>query len=253
VIYRTQQTPWFTKWGFASTARYVPNVIAPGEQFIIFGYNFGPSTIAGPELDSNGRAVTMLANTQVTFDSRPAPLYYVVNTPAYSIITGFTPFDIAGQGSTVVNISYNGVMSDGVTIPVPDATPGLYTAAASGSGEAAILNADSSVNSDTNPASVGHIVAVYGTGGGATTPAGGDGAITGSGPPVLVLNLPMQVYVDGALVTNVPYPGPAPGLVEGIFQVNFQIPSTARHNANLPVMIQIGDKLTQPGVTVAVR
>jgi uncharacterized protein (TIGR03437 family) len=100
---------------------------------------------------------------------------------------------------------------------------------------------------------VGDIVAVYGNGGGQTTPAGRDGAITGSGAPVPVLNLPVKVYVDGTLVSNVPYSGPAPGLVEGIFQINFQIPANARHNANLPVMIEIGDKLSQPGVTVAIR
>jgi uncharacterized protein (TIGR03437 family) len=250
--FNTTSPPWFTKWGFSSTASYVGNVVAPGEQFIIFGYNFGPPTIAGPELGADGSAVTMLANTQVLFDNRPAPLYYVVNTPTFSLITGFAPFEINGQGETQVQVRSNN-QGFPVTVTVLDAAPGLYTAASTGTGQAAILNADGSVNSGQKPASVGDIVAVYGTGGGQTIPAGRNGAITGSGAPVAVFQLPVTVFVDGAPISNVPYAGPAPGLVEGIFQVNFQIPPSARHNANLPVMIQIGDKLTQPGVTIAVK
>ena len=54
------------------------------------------------------------------------------------------------------------------------------------------------------------------------------------------------------LVTDVPYAGPAPDLLEGYFQVNFRIPANAR-SGNLPLQIQIGDKITQAGVTVAVQ
>ena len=52
---------------------------------------------------------------------------------------------------------------------------------------------------------------------------------------------------------DIAYAGPAPSLVEGVFQVNVRIPASARRNANLPVVVQVGDKMTQQGVTIAVR
>ncbi len=119
-------------------------------------------------------------------------------------------------------------------------------------GEGAILNADGSINSANNAASPGDVVAAYGGGGGQTTPAGRTGGVTGVGAPVPSFNLPVTVFLDGAEVTDVPYAGPAPDLIEGYFQVNFRIPASAR-SGNLPLQIQIGDQLTQPGVTVAVK
>lgn len=62
----------------------------------------------------------------------------------------------------------------------------------------------------------------------------------------------MTVFIDGVQATNVPYAGPAPGLIEGVFQINVQIPPNARSGA-LPVVIEVGDKVTQPGVTVYVK
>lgn len=252
VTYAGSTGPWFTKWGFGNAASYVNNIVAPGEAFVIFGYNYGPANIVVTDF-SSGTAQTTLAGTQVLFDNLPAPLYYVVNTPANAIIAGFAPFGLTGKATTEVQVVSNGAKSPPVTLFVLDAVPGLLTADASGSGQGAILNADLSVNSAANPASPNDYVAVYGTGAGQTNPAGRDGAITGVGAPIATLTLPVEVYLDGQLITDVAYAGPAPDEVEGIFQVNFRIPATARHPANLPVMFQVGDKLTQPGVTVAVK
>ncbi len=139
-----------------------------------------------------------------------------------------------------------------MTLNVADAVPAIFTANTSGGGQGAILNQDFSLNGQGNGASPGDLVYIYGGGAGQTTPPGRTGGVTGAGAPVANLNLPVTVFIDGVQATNVPYAGPAPGLIEGVFQVNVQIPPNARSGA-LPVVIQVGDKVTQPGVTVYVK
>jgi len=45
--------------------------------------------------------------------------------------------------------------------------------------------------------------------------------------------LPVKVFIDGIAATDIPYAGPAPGLVEGVFQINVRIRAGVRHNANV--------------------
>jgi uncharacterized protein (TIGR03437 family) len=135
---------------------------------------------------------------------------------------------------------------------VTNAVPAIFTANTSGGGQGAILNQDFTVNGPANAATPGDLVYIYGGGAGQTTPSGRTGGVTGVGAPVAALNLPVTVFIDGVQATNVPYAGPAPDLIEGVFQVNVEIPPNARSGA-LPVVIQVGDKMTQPGVTVYVN
>jgi uncharacterized protein (TIGR03437 family) len=254
VSYTVTQGPWFNRYGFGSSASYVSDVVAPGEPFVIYGGDsFGPSTLAGPMLDSNGRAATTLGNTQVLFDGTPAPLYYSISVNGIGQVAGFAPFELAGKTQTNVQVVYNGVASPPVTLFVVDAVPGLYTANSTGGGQGAILNSDLSINGDGNPAAVGSLVVLYGGGAGQTNPGGRDGALAGVGGSLAKLTLPVKVFIDGIAATDVQYAGPAPGLVEGVFQINVVIPPGVRKNADVPVVVQISDKQTQPGVTLATK
>jgi uncharacterized protein (TIGR03437 family) len=254
VTYTVTDGPWFTRYGFAHSGSYVGNVVAPGEPFVIFGGDgFGPAALAGPALGANGLVVTALGNTQVLFDGTPAPLYYSVNASGAGQVAGFAPFELAGKTQTNVQVVYNGVTSPPVTLNVLDAVPGLYTASSSGGGQGAILNHDLSVNSAGNPESPGNVIVLYGGGAGQTSPAGRDGGLAGVGAPLATLTLPVKVFIDNIPATNITYAGPAPGLVEGVFQINVVIPAGVRHNANVPVVVQVEDKQTQPGVTLATK
>jgi uncharacterized protein (TIGR03437 family) len=255
VTYAVTNGPWFTRYGFASSASYVGDVVAPGQPFVIFGGNaFGPATLAGPALDANGLAVTSLGGTQVLFDGAPAPLYYSVNANGAGQIAGFAPFELAGKTQTNVQVVYNGVASPPVAINVIDTVPGLYTANSSGGGQGSILNHDLTVNGPGNPEAPGNVIVLYGGGSGQTTPAGRDGGLAGVGAPLGTLTLPVKVLIDNIAATNVQYAGPAPGLVEGVFQINVVIPAGVRHNANVPVVVQIdGNKQSQPGVTLVTK
>ncbi len=253
VTYTVAPAPWFTIYGFAHSASYVNTVVAPGEPFVIFGGDgFGPATLAGPALDANGFAVKTLGNTQVMFDGTPAPLYYAVDNNGTGQIAGFAPFELAGKTTTNVQVVYNGVTSPIVQLAVIDAVPGLYTADTSGGGQGAILNHDLTVNSASNPEALGNLVVLYGGGAGQTSPPGRDGGLAGVGAPLATLTLPVQVFIDG-IAAAVQYSGPAPGLVEGVFQINAIIPAGVRHTANVPVTVVVDGKQSQPGVTLATK
>ncbi len=252
VTFNNNSGPWFTRYGFANSASFVPQAVAPGEPFLIGGENFAPAVQANLMLGSNGFVATTLGNTQVLFDGEPAPLQFAVNLISTAYVAGYVPFEIAGQATTNVQVVYNGVVSPAVTLNVLDAAPGLFTANSSGGGEGAILNKDYSTNSAGNGANPGDLVYIYGGGAGQTTPPGRTGGVTGAGAPVATLNLPVEVFIDGVQATDVVYAGPAPDLIEGVFQINVRIPANARQGA-LPVVVQVGDKVTQPGVTVYVN
>lgn len=255
VKYSVKTIPFFTRWGFTNSGSYVNNVVAPGESFVIFGNNFGPATLAGPALGADGRVTTSTGSTQILFDGIPAPMYYSVGVNGVGQAAAFAPFSLDGKTQTKVQVVYNGVASPAVNIPVLDAVPALFTLDQSGGGQGAILNQNTSVNTAANPESPGNVVVLYGSGAGQTTPGGRDGALSGVGGPLGKFKLGVKVFIDGVAIApaDIAYAGPAPGLVEGVFQINVKIPANARHPANLPVVVQVEDKLTQPGVTIAVK
>jgi uncharacterized protein (TIGR03437 family) len=165
-------------------------------------------------------------------------------------ISVFVPFGVAGKQTTEMRIEYNGRTSLKVRLPVVDAIPGLFTLNQSGGGPGAILNQNSSVNGANNPAAIGDIVVLFGTGAGQTEPAGVDGRP--AGVPLPTLSLPVKAFVDG-IEADVLYAGPAPTLVEGVLQVNIRIPPGVVPRDDVPVWIMVGDRVSQPGVTLAVR
>jgi len=144
----------------------------------------------------------------------------------------------------------NNEVSASITLPVVAALPGLFTSNGSGKGEGAILNQDSSVNGASNPAAQGSVIVLYGTGGGQTNPASIDGGFNPLNADGVLL-LPVTVTIGGQPAT-VNYAGPAPGLVDGVMQINAVLPSGIASGA-VPVVVQVGTASSQTAVTVAVQ
>jgi uncharacterized protein (TIGR03437 family) len=252
VQYTSQPGPWFLKYEFANAGSYANAAVAPGETFVIFMHDAGPAALAGPTLGADGLAANLLGDTQVLFDGQPAALYYA----ATNQVAGFSPFSLAGKAQTKVQVVYKGVASPVVVLPVSTTLPALFTADNSGGGQGAILNQDGSPNGPSNPESPGNLVVLYGTGGGQTNPPGRDGAFSGVGSPLPTLNAALTVFIDGIQATDIPYAGPAPGLIEGVFQIDVRIPATVRRDTNVPVVVVAGPNLSgysQPGVTIAIK
>jgi uncharacterized protein (TIGR03437 family) len=219
----------------------------------IFGVRLGPESPATASLDAGGRFPTELAGVKVLFDGVPAPLIFATAGQVSAIVpyvfeTGWRVSDAGLEVARVgdVAIEYNGLLSD----PIPGITgpsaPGIFTADASGSGQAAALNQDGSINSAANPAAQGSVVVLYGTGAGEMTPTPQDGALIGEELPIPTL--PVSATVNGQ-DAEILYAGGAPGLVAGVLQVNLRLPPTV--SRDVQVVLTVGPRSSQT-VTVAV-
>jgi len=238
----TSTPPTLAANGVVNAAGYQGGSVAPGEIVTIFGANAGPSQLVGLQVQS-GSITNALGGVQVFFDGVAAPLIYALVNQTSAIV----PFGVAGHASTVIQYSYHGVMSSPQTVAVTATVPAVFSMNASGSGPGAILNQDYSVNSTEHPAAVGSIVQIFATGGGVTNPGGADGALaTGIQRQVAT----PTATVGGAAAT-VEYAGTAPGLVNGVMQVNVQIPQVAA--GAQPLVLRMNGASSQPGITVAVE
>lgn len=238
--------PDFTAYSLGNAGSYAPGAVAPGEAIVVFGRRFGPAALATLQLDANGRVATVIGGTRIFFDDVPAPMIYATGGQ----VSAFVPFSVAGKRSTRMRIEQDGVSSPEVTVPVVEAIPGLLTSNQSGTGQAAALNQNGSVNGAANPAAVGDVVVLFGTGAGQTSPGGTDGKL--AGVPLPVQLLPVKAFVDGR-EAEVLYAGPAPSLPEGTLQVNLRIPAGITTGPGTPVWITVGTERSQFGVTVATR
>jgi len=232
--------------GIVNAASFQRGPLTPGELVTIFGTGIGPSRLEGLQLDATGRVSNSLAATRVLFDGVPSPLVYVSATQSSVIV----PYAVFGKGQTVIEVEYLGSKSNTVAYPVAEAMPGLFSAAASGRGQGAILNQDYSVNSASNPAGRGEVALIYATGEGQTDPPGEDGKLVGD---VLTKpKAPVSVLIGG-LPAELLYAGGAPGLVAGVLQVNVRVPEGVTPGSAVPVVVIIGQASSQSEITLAVR
>ncbi len=215
--------PWLTVQNAASGAA---STVAPGEIVTLRGYGIGPAMAAVAPAQA---PVYQLGNTQVTFGGVAAPVFSAQSEQ----VTVQAPWEIAGQTSTEVVVTYNGGPPAGASASAPvvvaRAAPGIF----------AVANSDGTLNSPSNPARVGSFITIYGTGGGVTNPAG----ITGGLWPVTesLATLTPRVSVSiGETNASVLYAGSAPTLESGYFQINVALPSGPHASSPVNLVITIG-------------
>ena len=233
-----------------NAASGIAGSVSPGEILTIRGYGAGASEIAGLKLDASGSVSTSLNGLQVTFDGRPAPLIYTSANQTNLIV----PYEIVGKLSTVMQVTYGaaaGTLKTAAwTLPVAASVPAIFTLDATGTGQAAVVNQDNSINGAASPAPRGSVISIYATGEGQTSPGGVTGSVSSStGPKPL---LPVTVKVGG-IDAVVQYAGSAPGLVAGLLQVNAVVPPSIASGASVPVAVSVGGLSSQRGVTIAVK
>jgi len=230
-----------------SAASYANGPIAPGEVIALGGTGMGPSTGVSAQIAATDKVFpNTLSGVQVMFDGKYAAIpYYVSATQINAIV----PFEVAGQTSTQITLSYGGGTSAPLQAQVQAAAPGILTLDFTGAGQGAILNQDYSVNGKSNPAARGSAVMIYCIGMGQTNPASADGAVT-SGTNALATQ-PVTVTIDG-IPAKVDYAGGAPGAVAGLTQINAEVPANA-HTGAVSIAIQVGSYQTQAGVTMVVQ
>ena len=219
--------PWLTVQNAASGTA---STVAPGEIVTLRGYGLGPATAA---VAPGQPPVDQLGGTQVTFGGIPAPIFSAQSQQ----VTVQVPWEIAGQTSTEVIVTYNGGPPAGTSASAPvvvaSAAPGIF----------AVANSDGTLNSPSNPAKVGSFITIYGTGGGVTNPLGITGVLWPITAPLATLTLPVSVSIGG---TNaiVLYAGSAPTLESGYFQINVALPSGVQASSAVNLVLTVGDSST---------
>ena len=216
--------------GYASA--FPTGAVTPGEIVTLFGNGFGS------------------AQPSVLFSQYPA----VVLSASNCQINAVVPFEVNPDFPTFVTVESGGQTLGPIKLPVSVAAPGIFTMNQNGSGQAAILNQDSSANSASNPAMRGSSVSVYITGAGAMNPFIADGSLGPLTPPFPTPLASVSAAIGG-MDAPITFAGQAPGLIAGVTQVNVQIPRNAPVGAAIPITIYVADYSSQylQTVTMAVR
>jgi uncharacterized protein (TIGR03437 family) len=230
-----------------NSASGASGAIAPGEMITIYGSGLGPANGVSFTVDpSTGMIDSTLAGAQVFFGKLAAPVTYTSSGQINAIV----PYELAGQTRTNLQVNYQGSISKAMPLPVAVAAPGVFTANSSGRGQVSATNQDGSVNSTANPAAVGSYVTLYITGGGQTNPPGSTGALNGTQLKYLVQNVSVTVGGQPSAVT---YAGSAPGLLDGVDQLNIQLANDTPVGPAEPLVINIGGVASPGTATVAVK
>jgi uncharacterized protein (TIGR03437 family) len=225
-------------------ASYLPGAVSPGELVTIFGANLGPPSEAQGALDGDFVADT-IEDTKILIGGKASPILFASSSQINVVV----PFGVSGT-TAQLQVVYLGQPTASTTVELQPASPAVFSLDGSGGGQGAILNQDGSVNSQTNPASRGSVVALFATGAGLTTPASVDGLLAAAPYPAPAL--PVSVAIDGQ-PAQVIYAGAAPGLVAGALQINVVVPAGVLDATFNQVVVTVGDYVSPSAVTLTVH
>lgn len=228
-----------------NAASFAIGPLAPGEMVAIYGQNLGPQAATAGSFDAKGSTPTSVSGTQVTFNGVTAPVLY----SSAGTVSAIVPFEVAGADHVDVQVSSWGIASNTRTLPLAPGAPGIFSTDGSGRGPGFVLNEDYNPNSDGNPAAAGSTVILYATGGGLTNPQGVTGSTAAGAEPLVA---PVSATVAG-IPAEVPYAGSAPDQIEGIVQINIEVPGELVGRGPVPVVVSIGGQTSQANVTVEVK
>jgi len=231
----------FSVGAVLNAASGIQGPVAPGEIVAVFGAGIGPASTA-TFTPANGSIGNLLASDQIYFNGIAAPLL----TVSSSFATAIVPYGVAGASA----VKYQGNVSATTEFPAASVAPGIFTADSTGSGPAAAVNQDGTLNSAAKPAKAGSVISLYITGDGQTAPSGVDGKLTTA--PYPAAGQTVKVWIGG-IPAVVSYAGAAPGAVAGLTQINVQIPAGVASGAAVPVSLQVGGVSAQSTVTVSVQ
>jgi uncharacterized protein (TIGR03437 family) len=197
--------------------------VAPGSIVSIYGSGLATSTASASSFPISAS----LGGAAVTVNGTPAPLLYASPTQLNVQI----PFDVSA-GSATISVSVGGTVAGTTSVPIQASAPGLFMQP---QGAAAVVNQDGLVNSASQPAAAGSVVAGYFTGLGAVSPPVAAGVAAPASPLSIV---PGEVTATiGGVAASVQFAGLAPGFA-GLYQVNIQVPQMP--SGQYPLQISVG-------------
>ncbi len=231
--------------GVLNSASLLSGAVSPGELLTIIGAGIGPPSPVALPFAGPGVIATGVSGVSVTFDGIAAPILYADRNQLNIV----APFAISGNVTTQMAIVNGQKALPPVTLEVAPANPGIFTVNSSGAGPASVLNENGSINSPSNPAARGSVIAIYATGAGLLNPPSADGHITSN---LASTAAPVSVTIAGASA-EVLYAGAAPEMVAGVAQINARVPVEIPPSSSTPVKVKIGEVESPDGVTIAVQ
>jgi uncharacterized protein (TIGR03437 family) len=202
-------------WGLANSAVSTMSTrFAPGELVSLYGIGIGPAqaVVATP---SAAGFPPQLGGVQVTVDGVSAPLLYV----GANQINLQVPFESPLGTSLYAEIEVDGPF--GKLNLQANAIPSLGLFYSGAPPDAAALNQDGSVNSAANPAGAGSVVSLFGTG---ALLSGVDGTVAPDATTLSQQANHLQAFDGYGNALTILYAGSAPGLIDGVFQINVLLP-----------------------------
>ncbi len=167
-----------------------------------------------------------LNGVTVKVDGVDAPVYFV----SAAQINFLIPYSVQPGVRPVVVTTPAGAQNG--TVRVLRAAPGIFVQDTANPPKGAILNQNSSLNTQGNPAKRGEVIQIYGTGAGRFQGTVEDGvATTGL---ISSVSTP-QVFVGG-VEAKVQFSGLTPGLA-GLWQVNVFIPDNGFIKGRVPMQV----------------
>jgi uncharacterized protein (TIGR03437 family) len=231
--------------------------VAPGGLVALFGEGFADSSATAEEASF---PLSLAGREIVINDEIVAPLQFIGPNQANLQIPSSAP---VGAARIAVRVAETGELIAGSSTVFAAVSPGLFTTARNGRGQAAALNQDGRINSPANPAVRGSVVTLFGTGQGQVSPPARDGFPAPPSPlsytvtvptadgRVCVASQPSMCVAVGNAFGDVQFSGLAPGLV-GVWQINVRIPADVTPGDAVQLRVLLNGT---PGniVTVAVR
>ena len=224
--------------------------LAPGMIASMYaqGGTFADSTVVA----STASLPFELADTQVLFNDKPAPLFFVSSGQInYQVPWAAQAGSLADV--TVVKRSTGQVLASSF-VRVNDVSPGFFTSTANGRGQIAALNQDNTVNSISNPVGRGQVIQLYGTGIGAVSNQPEDGQPSPTSP--LAVGERPDVVINGRTVAaaDVQFSGLGPQFV-GLWQLNVKIPESVPPGNAISVLVLLRSVPSQNalGTVIAVK
>jgi uncharacterized protein (TIGR03437 family) len=216
--------------------------ITPGEWVSIFGTGFSSTTQGWTAGDFvNGQLPTSLGGMSVAIDGQPAYISYV--SPAQ--INALMPAD-ATVGPVTVQVTTPQGQSYPGMVMLQRLAPELFTWAAGSVTYAAAEHANGSLIGSSNPlqpATVGEIIELYGTGFGPTSP---QIPVSQAVFPPAILAAPVSAKIGG-VAAQVKWAGL---IGPGLYQINVEVPSVGA--GNQPVVMSVSGFQSAASVYVAV-
>jgi uncharacterized protein (TIGR03437 family) len=234
--------PVISAAGIANGASWTGGAVSTGEIVTIFGSGLGPKTLqtaayAGSELRRTVAGTTVFFNSAAQ-PGVPAPLIYVSESAVSAVVP------VLWGNSVSIEVASHGGISNLVTIPTANETPGIFTYP--NSLQAVAVNQDGSYNID-KPAERGSYITFFVTGAGVCRYNTLEFMDVGAIPPAspwAVPGSPVTVqFGDGT-----PNQAGFAGLTwPGVVQVNAIVDLTAPTGDAVPLRVIIAD----PGASSA--